>query len=189
MDVLRVGHHVGAEAVHDQDLRRQVLLGHQLVERIDDVVHVARHHLPDLRARAKSLALVMHVELGVDAEVHVGALEVLEQERQLGLQRAVSRLNVDEQQPLAALRPAVRLLDRLRVLSPSPAAVGPRGALRDDGHEVDRGDHRRRRIGRLPLLDRLVEHREHLLLGVLAEHAHLLRVRVAVVRDDAVLRQ
>jgi len=50
VDVLRVRSHVRAERVHDEDLRPQVLLAHQRIERLGDVVHVARHHVADLPA-------------------------------------------------------------------------------------------------------------------------------------------
>jgi hypothetical protein len=38
------------ERVHDEDLRAQVLLAHQRIECLDDVVHVSRHHVADLHA-------------------------------------------------------------------------------------------------------------------------------------------
>ena len=47
----------------------------------------------------------------------------------------------------------------------------------------------RRWVRGAPELDGLVELGQHVGLGVFAEHAHLLRVRVAVVRDDTLLRQ
>ena len=119
-----------------------------------------------------------------------GRSRYLRRQRQLRLQRAVSGLDVDEEQALAALRPAVRLLDASVALSrrrhPPSGPGAPcattvtrwiAGITGVDGSAVRHS------------ATVLIELREHLLLGILAEHAHLLRVRVAVVRDDALLRQ
>jgi hypothetical protein len=90
---------------------------------------------------------------------------------------------------MAALRPLVASLDHRRVLTTTPHAVRAGGTLRHHRHEVNRGDDGRLGIGGLPEGDGLVEHAEHLLLGIFAEDAHLLRVWIAVVGDDPVLRE
>jgi len=50
-DVLRVRHHISAEAVHDKNLGGRSFSRNQLIEHLDDVVHVGRHHLPNFGAR------------------------------------------------------------------------------------------------------------------------------------------
>ena len=188
-DALRIGHHQAREAMHDEHLGRQLLVGDELVERPDDVVDVAGHHLADPAARARAFLVIVHVELGIHAEVHVGALEVCEQRGKLLLQRAVRRLDIQEQHALAALRPRIRLLDHRRILATAPHAVGAWRALRDDGHQVNGRHDWRRGIRGVPLANRAIQHAEHLRLGILTDHTHLLRVRIAVVRHDALARQ
>ncbi len=134
--------------MHDEHLRWQVLLlATSCVERSDHVVHVVGAHLADLRARPHPFALVVHRELGVDAEVHVGSREKRQQARQLGLQRAVPDLNVEKEERVLALRPPVDLLDERRVHAQAVHPVAAGRALRDDGDQVQRGLNRRRRIG------------------------------------------
>src|SRR5207253_1715746 len=94
-----------------------------------------------------------------------------------------------KEQCVLPLCPLIHALDQ-RIRHSEPVhAVPSRRALRRDGNEMQRWLHRRRRIRLLPPAYLLVETREHLLHRILAEHAHALRERVAIERDDAPLRE
>jgi hypothetical protein len=66
--------------------------------------------------------------------------------------------------------------------------VSSRSALGDHGDEMQCGLHWRRRIRLLPTLYFSIETIEHVVDGILAEHAHMLRERIAVERDDPATR-
>ena len=185
----RVLEHVHREPMDDQHFGRQVVLRDERCELVDRVVDVRRIHCPDLLAGNAALAVVVHVELGIHSQVHVGPLKKRKQQRQLRIDRALARLDVENRERAACVREVVDLLDQIRIRPLAVHSVLSRLTLGDGHDEVQRRLHRCRRIGRMPLGDDRIELGEHLIVRDLAENAHALRERIPVERDDPFVRQ
>ena len=117
--------HPLGEPVHDQHLGRELLAVDDLGQQPDGVVHVGRVERPD---PPPGNAAELHGELGIERQVHVGPLEVLDQPRQLVRHGAVPDLHVQEHQPPPLLGPAQHLLDQL-VRVPQPILRRPSRGL------------------------------------------------------------
>ena len=128
-----VGQHPLGEAVHHEHLRRQLLSVHDAGQEPHGVVDVGRVERADPPAREPA---ELHRELGVEGEVDVGPLEVLDQVRQLVGYRAVADLHVEEYDPAALLCPAQHLFDRLVGMAQPVLAAGARLSLGDGGDQV-----------------------------------------------------
>ncbi len=165
--------------MHHQHLGGQLAALHHVGQEPDGVVDLSRVHGSNFPAGPGP---VLHGKLGIQRQVHIRPLEEMCQPRQFRLHCAESHLHVHEEEPPPLLGPLCHPLDNAvghpQPVHAVPAAVGLRH--RDD--HVESRPHRYRGIRLGPFGDRLLQPPEHLVPGVLAQHAHPARQRIAVVR-------
>ena len=94
---LRVRDHVPREAVHDEHLRRKILVVDELVEKLRRVVDVRGVERADLRARHRRRVVCIE-NSGSMPRCTSGRLRNGSKSRQLLLQRALADLDVEEEQ-------------------------------------------------------------------------------------------
>src|SRR5438105_4498397 len=159
LNALGIGEHLARESMHDQNLGRKVVFGHQTRQQVDGVVHVARAHRPDPRA---GLVAGLHRELGIDAQHHVGTREERNESRQLFLDSALSNLHVEKEKGVLFLRPAIDHVDQAVGHAKPVFAIPPGKSLGYNRDQVKRGLYRVRWISFRPGGDLFVEARQHL---------------------------
>src|SRR6267378_1870761 len=117
-DLLRSREHVVREPVHDENLGRKIVLLHQVRQQTDGVIHVIRAHGPNPRAWLGGYYGVLlpihprlHREFGIEPEHHIRSLQKWNQAWQLFLYRALTYLNIEEDQGISRGGPGCHLLD------------------------------------------------------------------------------
>lgn len=109
--------------------------------------------------------------------------------RELLLDGAQPHLHIQEEQGVLLFGPSVHPLRECIAVPHAIPAVLARIPLRHGRDEMQRRLHRCGGIGACPGGDFPIETGQHLLLGILAQHAHAFGERIAVIRDDAFGRQ
>ncbi len=186
-DFIGVGDAFAGEAVQGQHLGGEVVYLYQLPQVAGDVIHFLGIQGPYFGPRHRTG--FDQVELRIDSQVDVRIFQYPLEARQKLADIVMSGLNVDEQKSVCLLCPGIDLFDDFIRHDHAVFSCFARCGLRRHRDQVQSGLYLQGRIRRFPEIHFLLQSKQHLFFGGLAQNPHLPAKRVAVEGYDALMRQ